>query len=96
MGARITIASIFRKHNSYKILITLIVICIIVTFTYWPNVLRGRNFKSCFINQLNSDDEPIQFLDDIMASKKKPQMGKTIFFHETSCASDGIVKLNAR
>lgn len=37
----------------------------------------------------------VELLEDIMSSEKKPQLGKSVFFHETSC-SNGIVKLNAR
>lgn len=37
----------------------------------------------------------VDLLEDVMLSKKKPQFGKTIFFHETSCGN-GVVQLNAR
>lgn len=41
-------------------------------------------------------DPKIAYLEDVMESQRKPKLGKTVFFHETSCLKDGIVHLNAR
>lgn len=44
---------------------------------------------------VSNDDHDILWLEDVMTSLKRPQLGKTVFFHETSC-QDGIIRLNAR
>lgn len=51
--------------------------------------------KKCFQFQPNKNLN-IEFLDDIMESEKKPKPGQSIFFHVTSCATNGRVTLNAR
>lgn len=38
----------------------------------------------------------IRYFDDIADSSKQPQHGKAIFFHETTCSTNGIVKLNSK
>lgn len=59
-----------------------------------PNI---KNAKKCFQRSAKQDDDStISYLIDLMESKKMPQKGKTIFFHETSCSKDGLVRLNAR
>lgn len=93
MVARSIISKFLRQHCIYKILITLACIATIVTFTYWSNVEYRLNAKKCF--QKNNLLWDIDLLEDIMESNRKPQLGKSIFFHETSC-SEGLVKLNAR
>lgn len=73
----------------------LIGVSILVTlwFVFVPNV---KNAKKCFQRSTKQDDSTISYLIDLMESKKMPQKGKTIFFHETSCSKDGLVRLNAR
>lgn len=75
--------------------------CVVVTIIGWmlltPNV---ENAKQCFHSKSINDDAyrkfHINFFDDMMQSKKMPTPGKSIFFHETSCSTDGLVHLNAR
>lgn len=50
---------------------------------------------SCFMHYVSNDDHDILWLDDVMTAIKRPEQGKNIFFHETSC-QDGIIRLNAR
>lgn len=38
----------------------------------------------------------IRYFDDIADSPKQPQHGKSIFFHETTCSTNGIVELNSK
>lgn len=57
------------------------------------------NAKKCFRHKNIVESETaqtIEFLDDVMASKKQPGHGNNIFFHETSCLNDQLVRLNAR
>lgn len=49
----------------------------------------------CFSNHINIEKYNIQLFPDIMTATKKPKLGKTVFFHETSC-SKGFATLNAR
>lgn len=39
---------------------------------------------------------PIKFLDDIMDSPRKPTNGKSIFFIEASCSTDGRVNIHPK
>lgn len=60
-----------------------------------PNVERA---KQCFrlTTALGDAISTINFFEDVMESKRKPTPGRSVFFHETSCAKDGLVHLNAR
>lgn len=51
--------------------------------------------KKCFQFKPNKNLD-IKLLDDIMESDKIPKPGQSIFFHVTSCATNGQVILNAR
>lgn len=39
---------------------------------------------------------PIDLLEDVMDSPRKPRLGKTIFFVETQCTDNSIIKLSPR
>lgn len=52
--------------------------------------------KKCFHFNITNNNLNIQMLDDIMESEKRPKPGQSIFFHVTSCATNGRVTLNAR
>lgn len=57
------------------------------------------NAKKCFRHKNSVESEAahtIEFLEDVMAAETRPQNGKNIFFHETSCLDDHLVRLNAR
>lgn len=93
MVVRPMISRFARQHIISKLLIGLAFVLTIATLTYWSNADAHLNAKKCFMN--NNLVWDVELLEDIMSSEKKPQPGKSIFFHETSC-SNGIVKLNAR
>lgn len=93
MVIRLMISRFARQHIISKFLIGLAFVLFIATFTYWTKTDFRLNGRKCFMkNDLVWD---VELLEDIMTSEKKPQPGKSVFFHETSC-SNGIVKLNAR
>lgn len=48
---------------------------------------------NCFVKEFPN---PFQVLEDVQKSHKQPKHGRNIFFHETSCSADGVIKLNAR
>lgn len=50
--------------------------------------------KECF--ELKPNITNINFFEDLTDSEKQPVADRTIFFHETSCSTNGIVSLNAR
>lgn len=67
----------------------------------WTYALRFNleNAKNCFRRTTNGNDKPIiiiTYFEDILLSRKTPTPGKTIFFHETSCSSNGVAQLNRR
>lgn len=89
----------FKQPFMYKLyLILIIVVLIIIGLSLWTSNDTAIGHK-CF--GLNADlpvesYQDIVFLEDISHSAKKPQPGKSIFFHETSCARNGQITLNAR
>lgn len=52
--------------------------------------------KRCFLPPNINIYDGIELLEDILSSEKRPMPGNSIFFHETSCTTDGKVVLNAR
>lgn len=52
--------------------------------------------KKCFQFKSNKNLDIKLLLDDIMESDKTPKPGQSIFFHVTTCATNGRVTLNAR
>lgn len=83
-----------KQHLLYKIFISLVFVVIIITISFWPDNSE-QLARKCFSNHVNIEEKNIELLQDIMIASKKPNLGKSIFFHETSCAN-GIVTLNAR
>lgn len=61
---------------------------------------KTKEAKQCFQQTTISHDpegeNTIKYFPDLLKSSRQPTPGKTIFFHETSCSGDGIVRLNAR
>lgn len=49
--------------------------------------------ENCFAREF---PEPLRTLEDVQKAHKQPHRGRNIFFHETSCSADGVIKLNAR
>lgn len=89
----------FRQPFLYKILLILIfVVLIIISLSLWStdNGAIGHKCFSLNDESLLTTYQDIIFLDDITYSVKKPTPGRSIFFHETSCARDGLITLNAR
>lgn len=89
--------SFLRQQCLYKLLLGLIFVVLVVTISLWSSSVD--NAKKCFAlseHRLPPDFGTITLLEDISHSVKKPKPGKSIFFHETSCARNGLVHLNAR
>ncbi|KAG4074488.1 hypothetical protein HA402_015777 [Bradysia odoriphaga] len=67
----------------------------IMTSTEKPYLDMEGIARRCFSNHTNIEAQNIQLFPDIMTAMRKPSLGKSVFFHETSCL-DGIATLNAR
>lgn len=91
---RFIVSAFMKQHLMYKLFIGLTVIVIVLTISLWSDSSE-RIAKKCFSNHNNIEEFDILLLPDIMMATKKPSLGKSIFFHETSCAN-GIVSLNVR
>ncbi|KAG4074470.1 hypothetical protein HA402_015759 [Bradysia odoriphaga] len=91
---RFIVSTFMKQHFMYKLFISLTIIAIVVTISLWSNNSE-RMARRCFSNHVNVEEYNIQLLPDIMTATRKPNLGKSVFFHETSC-SNGIATLNAR
>lgn len=89
-----------RQSFMFRMLMSLTVILLIlmVAMSIWS--FDGTvNAKKCFQHKNVAESETahtVEFLEDVMAADKRPRSGKTIFFHETSCLDDHLIRLNAR
>ena len=80
----------------YKILCIVFISVVLIAYVlpfYTSVQSRYESNKICF--QHYPIDGTVELLEDIMEAEKKPELGKSIFFHETSCLN-GLFKLNAR
>ena len=74
-------------------LLLLFVIIFLYAFIFNEDVIHQESSVVCYFSKFPHDH---QKLLNILNKDTKPNDGKNIFFIETSCSSDGIVKLNAR
>lgn len=91
---RFIVSAFMKQHFIYKLFISLTIIVLVVMISLWSDNSE-RMARKCFSNHANIEEYNIQLLPDVTLAAKKPNLGKSIFFHETSCAN-GIVTLNAR
>lgn len=87
-----------RPFSGRTILFTLM-IGLIVTMVMWTIFISDvSKAKDCFRlkESFSNSQAGISFFEDVLESKRRPTPGMSVFFHETSCAKDGLVHLNAR
>lgn len=84
---------LLRLPKAFRMLIFVVSLLTLTTILYMLNIDERVNRKRCF--QATHQVWDVQLLQDILEADKQPQMGKSVFFHETSC-TNGVVKLNAR
>lgn len=78
----------------YKVLLSLVlVVLVLISISFWSES-DIQYARKCFRGSSYRNNE-IVLLHDVLEADRKPQMGKTIFFHETSCLN-GVIRLNAR
>lgn len=86
--------------RSYKIMFILIFIILTGTASWFKIVLTQKTSKqTCYeYNKENvaTRNKNITMLEDILEATRKPTLGKTIFFHETSCSPNGLIHLDTR
>lgn len=89
-----------RKRTIFSVIFSLTLLFMIITIAV--NINASINFiasKACYQHKEIDGSElnrSIALLDDILFSERQPRPGKSIFFHETSCSADNLVRLNAR
>lgn len=59
-----------------------------------PRKFQAFEYSRCY--RLPIIERPIDYFEDILDAPKQPKSGKTVFFHETTCSTTGVVSLNAK
>lgn len=59
-------------------------------------VSKIEGAKNCYRSNNEKVFDDLELLEDVLQAEYKPKLGRSIFFHETSCTRDGICLLNAR
>lgn len=87
--------SLRQPFFSRTFLLTVFLAGCMLMVTIWTFIAPSTEMaKKCFRH--TATDINIKFLEDVMESPRKPTPGKSIFFHETSCSKDGLIRLNGR
>lgn len=73
-----------------------LLLCFVVVWMYFYIFDEDENSKPSVVCYLKKFPNEHQQLVNILDTETKPNDGKNIFFLETSCSSDGVVKLNTR
>lgn len=92
---RTFIFSFMKFQTMYKLLLSLISIVLLITVVSFWFESDIQYARKCFTASYLKEQVGLVSLSDVMVHERKPKLGKTIFFHETSC-SNGIIQLNAR
>lgn len=82
-----------RRLNSNftnKRLLVLLVVFVIVFMVFWS---LKNDTKNCFLDDEWTDGKTLQ---DISDNTRLASSSKNVFFHETSCSVDGVIKLTSR
>lgn len=77
----------------FKVFAILVILLVLVLVFTWPQMRNGR---PCFQRTIPDNDKSIIMFPDLIADEKQPTPSKTIFFLETSCSGDGLVRLKPR
>lgn len=85
----------WRSYNKFKVILCISLVIFLYALCYW--VHQTPDLKDCFNNfKLSTTDNKTNRLEDVLESTKKPKLGRSIFFHETSCYKKKKIELNAR
>lgn len=83
-----------QKKHGFPILLIIIIFFILILYNTIPISNKARIKRDCLRYNDNYNRENV--LTNILDGDKKPKGNKNIFFHETSCSTDGVIMLNAR
>lgn len=83
-----------QQHRCVSVFCGLLSITLIIFLL--KTTYHEDSFRNCFTHQQGKSK--FFKLDDILESSRKPQAGRSIFFHETSCSygSENVLSLSAR
>lgn len=100
---RLTTNAFFRAPINNRNLIILLIIFVLLFLLSsllsrsnlnMFNRTRIREGKKCY--QLNKSINEIRFFEDITGTVDQPDANQAIFFHDTSCSTNGIAHLHVR
>ena len=87
MNLRLFNSNIIRKRVFVLLVVIVLVLILFLSIKNDP--------INCFLDNWK-DGKTLQEISDNSKLKKSHSASKNIFFHETSCSINGIIKLNAR
>lgn len=86
---------LFKVLNKNVICKRLFLFLLLVVFTsiLYFSLFGQHKSAVCFFTNNPTDQKT---LVNLLESKIKPSNGRNVFFHETSCSLDNVIKLSAR
>lgn len=94
---RAALSRLNRLHVCYKALLIMMIgtLLYLVTVNLLDKAYR-QNLRQCYASKRMYDsDANVRWLDDILHSTRQPRLGRTIFFHQTTCLNV-VVELTNR
>lgn len=83
---------VLSKNVIRKRLFILLLLAVL-SFILFISLFVQHKTAVCFFTNHPTDQKTIT---DILEVKTQPSYGRNVFFHETSCSLDNIIKINAR
>lgn len=93
-----TILNTVKKLNKKYLFLVGLISCFILYWVWtwnWHDDRERLGIK-CYTRTCEGGDCPLSLGDIVGGDGRKPALGKSVFFHETSCSKTGIVKLKPR
>lgn len=90
-----------RQSFVWKLLLVIVaaatlaigVLLLTIDYNYIGHGCYDLSADAAAASRLNAN---VRFFEDISESARQPTPGRSIFFHETSCARDGLMHLDAK
>lgn len=74
----------------------LILVFFLFLFSIYLLNISNVNVPNCYLDHYWKDGKTLNEISDNLLLRNASQSPNNVFFHETSCIKDGILKLNAR
>lgn len=74
----------------------LILVFFLFLFSIYLLNISNEIAHNCYLDQYWKDGKTLNEISDNLLLRNASQSQKNVFFHETSCTKDGILRLNAR